>query len=575
MYVRSNGVVVPTPEHKPKLLIVDGPDVPARELARVLGSTYDVIASEGGAPDVVISGAAGACSPQKHRSAAVLEAIGEGVCLAGPDGRIAWVNDRFKLYDDATRSRIEAVCRRAASRFSELRAGGGQEGWPGAEKFEVAAGDGSLFLEVMVSPVPRAVPVDPGATEAPTHGAVCALCWDVTASRRLQSKMEAIDRAGQELVRLDSEAIRKMHVTQRLKVLEQKIIRFAHDLLNFDHFAVRLLDQRSGKLELVMASGLPSEALELEFFAAREGSGISGYVAATGRSYLCPDVVKDRRYVMGLTNARSSLTVPLLLHDKVIGVFNVESEKPNAFTEEDRQFAEMFATHIALALHILDLLVMERCATGETVTGTVAGELSEPLADILSVTARLKDAAAGDENVKRSLERIMGDVEAIRNRVKEAASGPQTILGAERALTDLAIEPALVGKRVLIADDEPKIRQIIRDVLGSRGCVVTVCENGGVAIDRINEASEDGRGFDLVVSDIKMPDKNGYEVFSASRRLNPSTPVVLMTGFGYDPHHSIVRASQEGLQCVLFKPFQVERLLEEVRKALRVEQAAR
>ncbi len=564
-----------TPEPKPKLLIVEGPGVPAGELARALASTFQVIAPDDGAPDVILSGANGACSPQKQRSAAVLDAIGEGVCLAGPDGRIAWVNDRFKLYDDATRSRIEAVCRRAASRFSELRAGGGQEGWPAGEKFEVAAGDGSLFLEVIVTPVPRAVPVDAAAVETPVAGAVCALCWDVTASRRLQTKMEAIDRAGQELVRLDSEAIRKMHVTQRLKVLEQKIIRFAHDLLNFDHFAVRLLDLKSAKLELVMASGLPDEALELEFFASREGSGISGYVAATGRSYLCPDVTKDRRYVAGLTNARSSLTVPLLLHDKVIGVFNVESEKPNAFTEEDRQFAEMFATHIALALHILDLLVMERCATGETVTGTVAGELSEPLADILSVTERLKAAAAGDENVRRSLDRIMGDVEAIRKRVKDAASGPQTILGAERALTDLAIEPAFVGRRVLVADDEPKIRQIIRDVLGSRGCVVTVCENGAVAIDRLTEAFEAGRSFDLVVSDIKMPDKNGYEVFSASRRMNSATPVILMTGFGYDPHHSIVRASQEGLQCVLFKPFQVERLLEEVRKALRVEQAAR
>jgi hypothetical protein len=41
-----------------------------------------------------------------------------------------------------------------------------------------------------------------------------------------------------------------------------------------------------------------------------------------------------------------------------------------------------------------------------------------------------------------------------------------------------------------------------------------------------------------------------------------------MTGFGYDPHHSIVRASQEGLQCVLFKPFQIEKLIEEVHKAL-------
>ena len=67
-----------------------------------------------------------------------------------------------------------------------------------------------------------------------------------------------------------------------------------------------------------------------------------------------------------------------------------------------------------------------------------------------------------------------------------------------------------------------------------------------------------------------MPDHNGYEVFAAGKRAIPSLPSILMTGFGYDPHHSIVRASQEGLQAVLFKPFQAERLLEEVRKALGV-----
>ena len=45
---------------------------------------------------------------------------------------------------------------------------------------------------------------------------------------------------------------------------------------------------------------------------------------------------------------------------------------------------------------------------------------------------------------------------------------------------------------------------------------------------------------------------------------HPSTPVILMTGFGYDPNHSIVRASQEGLQAVLFKPFKVDQLIAEV-----------
>ena len=44
-----------------------------------------------------------------------------------------------------------------------------------------------------------------------------------------------------------------------------------------------------------------------------------------------------------------------------------------------------------------------------------------------------------------------------------------------------------------------------------------------------------------------MPDKTGYDVFAAARRKSPTVPVILMTGFGYDPNHCIVRASQEGL----------------------------
>ena len=96
------------------------------------------------------------------------------------------------------------------------------------------------------------------------------------------------------------------------------------------------------------------------------------------------------------------------------------------------------------------------------------------------------------------------------------------------------------------------------------GVTVTVCANGAEAMGRIEEC----RPFDLVISDIKMPDKTGYDVFAAARRKSAVTPVILMTGFGYDPNHSIVRASQEGLQAVLFKPFKVDQFLTEVRKAL-------
>ncbi len=499
-------------------------------------------------------------------AAAALAAIGEGVCICTLEGSLIWANDRFKAFDDQTRARITAVCRRAAALYEEQILQQEAAGFSfGSQKFDVASPDESRFYEVVVSPVRGMFDgLGPGRIER-----VAAVVWDVTHSKRVAQKMDAIDRAGSELVRLDAESVRKKHVAERLKVMEEKIIKYSHELMHFDHLAIRLIDERTGKLELVMASGLPPEAMEVELFAQKEGNGIMGYVAATGRSYLCADIAKDRRYVMGLHGARSSLTVPLRLHDKIIGAFNVESENLAGFTEEDRQFAEIFANHIALALHILDLLVVERAATGETVTVNVQGEIREPLEDIVEHANWLRTAAEKDPALKEHVDRILSDCAAIRDKVTEAAAGPQHIIGAERALAEMTIDPLLAGKHVLVADDEPKIRSVIRDVLRGKGCRVTVCSNGQAAIDELEASVKRPTGhFELIVSDIKMPDKNGYEVFAAARRMDSSIPVILMTGFGYDPHHSIVRASQEGLQCVLFKPFAIDKLLDEVRKAM-------
>jgi CheY-like chemotaxis protein len=315
-----------------------------------------------------------------------------------------------------------------------------------------------------------------------------------------------------------------------------------------------------------MGCGLPADYDAFEIRPALDGHGISGFVAASGRSYVCPDTSTDPLYLPGVEGARASLTVPLRLHDKVIGIMNVESGVAGAFGDEERQLGEIFARYIALSLHMLDLLVVERSATNQTITGRVEEELSEPLEDILVEVEFLKDYGPHDSETLRHLDRIRADIDAVRRRIKECAAGPSTLLGAERALADKTIDPLLVGKRVLVADDTTKIRQIIEKVLTNLGCVVTACANGGEAIAVLDERGAEA--FDLVLSDIRMPDRNGYEVFAASKKQTPRAPVILMTGFGYDPHHSIVRASQEGLQNVLFKPFQVESLLQEVRKAL-------
>jgi len=74
--------------------------------------------------------------------------------------------------------------------------------------------------------------------------------------------------------------------------------------------------------------------------------------------------------------------------------------------------------------------------------------------------------------------------------------------------------------------------------------------------------------YDVIIADIRLPDMNGYELLVKLRELRDLVPLVLMTGFGYDPGHSIVKARQAGIDLVLFKPFRVDQLLDTVEKVL-------
>ena len=497
-------------------------------------------------------------------------ALVEGIVLADDSGKPIWYNDFFTKLDDGTRSRIVDVCSESAAWFRARVEDTTVTLGELVCRFDVASADGSRIYETYVTPAHPRHDEEQVCT-ADHVSQVAAVIRDVTQVRRRQQKMEAIDRAGHELVRMDAEAIRGMNSMERLALVERKIVRDMHELLNYDHFAVFLIDDRTKALQLVMSIGLPTEIQHLTLVPEAAGSGISGYVAATGHSYICVDAQTDDLFLPGLAGARSSLTVPLLLHDQVIGIIDIESQQPHGFDEEDRRFVEIFARHIALALHMLDLLVVERCSTNQNVTVRVEGEITEPLDDILQEVDWLRQLTPETSSDARAhIDKIRADVEAIRRRVKDVAAGPQSLLGVDRALADRGEDPLLAGRRVLVADDQKKIRKVIAEVLRCKGCVITVVGSGDEAIAAIREAASTGDGtpFDLVVSDIQMPDRNGYEVFAAAKEAHPDTPVILMTGFGYDPHHSIVRASQAGLGAVIFKPFEIEVLLEQVRKAL-------
>lgn len=123
-------------------------------------------------------------------------------------------------------------------------------------------------------------------------------------------------------------------------------------------------------------------------------------------------------------------------------------------------------------------------------------------------------------------------------------------------------------KRILIVDDEPSIRKVLRAHLGRAGYDVETAENGRVAQQRLNEVD-----FHLVVTDLKMPEMGGMELLAWCMDACPGLPVILITAHG--TVDSAVEAIKLGAHDYITKPFDQEELRRIIAKALRTEEADR
>ena len=80
------------------------------------------------------------------------------------------------------------------------------------------------------------------------------------------------------------------------------------------------------------------------------GEGIIGYVAQTGEPVICPDVRNDPRYVNARKETRSEMVAPIISNDEVIGVFDLESDELNAYTEDDLEVLMLLASQVAIII---------------------------------------------------------------------------------------------------------------------------------------------------------------------------------------------------------------------------------
>jgi len=106
----------------------------------------------------------------------------------------------------------------------------------------------------------------------------------------------------------------------------------------------------------------------------------------------------------------------------------------------------------------------------------------------------------------------------------------------------------LSGLKVLVVDDDAGICDSLRDLLTAERCCVEIAASGVFALEWLRR-----KEFDVVLTDVVMPDMDGYQLYQAVKRQTPNLPVVLMTAFNYDKDHIIKRSCLQGLQGVIFK----------------------
>jgi PAS domain S-box-containing protein len=158
----------------------------------------------------------------------------------------------------------------------------------------------------------------------------------------------------------------------------------------------------------------------------------------------------------------------------------------------------------------------------------------------------------------RKIQNITG---RISQMVDEGEYGTKEYLDG-KLMTDLHVDGAtnpcvrrqpderypLGGLKVLIVDDDAGVCESLKDLLEAERCCIETAASGVHAIDCLGREP-----FDLVLSDVVMPDMDAYELYQTVKKNTPKLPVVLMTAFNYDKDHIIKRSCLDGLQGVIFK----------------------
>ena len=116
--------------------------------------------------------------------------------------------------------------------------------------------------------------------------------------------------------------------------------------------------------------------------------------------------------------------------------------------------------------------------------------------------------------------------------------------------------------RVLVVDDAAFMRMMVKDILSKNGYeVVGEAENGMKAVEKYQELKPD-----LTTMDITMPEMDGISAVKEIKKIDPNAKIVMCSAMGQQA--MVIESIQSGAKDFIVKPFQADRVLEAVKKAI-------
>lgn len=176
-----------------------------------------------------------------------------------------------------------------------------------------------------------------------------------------------------------------VNTTLDLETTLRRVAELVRKVIDYEIFAILLLNERAQELRFRFQLGYPREFAERA--RVKVGEGVTGRAAQMREAVLVDDVTKEGGYIAAIPNVRSELAIPLIVKNRVIGVIDIEAREPGYFTEDHKRLLTLIASRMAVGIENAQLYTR---STRQARTLLLLNEIARELTSILNLDELLK-----------------------------------------------------------------------------------------------------------------------------------------------------------------------------------------